>query len=112
MGDEGDEPIRVALLREVPGTVDLVGTGVLKSGAGLWLPSTRASGSATRSALQAGRRIEELLPRTTGPGMRILGSMAHGMSTVLAGEGGADRIRDAVELLARRPVKCSATGGG
>ena len=53
-----------------------------------------------RSALQAGRRIEELLPRATRPGMRILGSLAHGMSTVLAGQGGADRIREAVELLA------------
>lgn len=52
------------------------------------------------SALRAGRRIGELLPRTAAAGMRTLGSMAHGMARVLAGEGGTDQIRAAVEQLA------------
>ena len=51
------------------------------------------------SAVRAGEQIALLLPRTA-PHMRRLGTMAVGMSHVLAGRGGADLIRDAVAALA------------
>lgn len=58
-----------------------------------------------RSALQSGRRIEELLAGITDRGVRTLGSMALGMALVLAGRGGTDLIRDAVGALAADPAE-------
>lgn len=52
------------------------------------------------SALRTGRRIEELLPRTSTPRMRMHGLIAHGISLVLAGRGGAEQIRAGVAMLA------------
>ncbi len=58
-----------------------------------------------RSALRAGRDIQQLLTRTDTPSTQILGTLAHGMARVVAGEGGGmEQIRRAVGVLASNDV--------
>jgi DNA-binding CsgD family transcriptional regulator len=56
-----------------------------------------------RSALVAAERLERLLAGPRGARARVLGTMAAGMALVLAGRGGVERIREAVDLLVAEP---------
>lgn len=55
------------------------------------------------SAVDAAVRIDELLDGGAGARAHVLGGLAAGIAHVLAGTGGVDRIRHAVELLAEHP---------
>jgi len=55
------------------------------------------------SALLAAERLERLLAAGRGPRAVVLGTMAAGMARVLAGRGGVDGIRRAVDLLVESP---------
>lgn len=59
------------------------------------------------AALRFAGRIRDLLPRVRSPRAAALGTMAEGMAEILAGVGGAERVRRAVDLLTptRDPVQ-------
>ncbi|GAA1583749.1 LuxR family transcriptional regulator [Kribbella sancticallisti] len=50
------------------------------------------------TALKASEGLRSLLPQVQRPGVRIIGLLASGVARILAGHGGTDEIREAVEL--------------
>lgn len=50
------------------------------------------------SALQASSELDELLKQVDRPGTRVIGLLASGVAKILAGRGGTDEIREAIEL--------------
>lgn len=52
----------------------------------------------TASALAAAEEIDRLLPAVERQGPRIIGMLASGVAKILAGQGGTDQIRQAVDL--------------
>lgn len=58
----------------------------------------------TALAVGMGAELDLLLPRTRRPGTRAAGLMARGVTGVMTGSGGTDRLRRAVRLLAAGDV--------